>query len=259
MAFSVVEERFVTMWTAVFILGLSLAADPLRLGLVAVVLARRRPMRNLAAFWLGGMVASIGLGLAVLIIFRSIAITAIDHMVSALGNLRSSVVILTGGGLEVTLGVLLLLLSAGLMARQRAQQRVAATGVPSVMVQQRPPNTFERLAGRSQGMLKHDAAWPAFLVGLGSATPPVECVMLLTVIMASGATITTQMMAFVVFTFLVLALVEIPLLAYLATPRRAEAVMLRLNGWLHAYRGRIFQTMLAISGVVLVVKGVRGL
>ncbi|MDT5149200.1 MAG: hypothetical protein QOI01_933, partial [Mycobacterium sp.] len=90
------------MWTAVVIFGLGLAVDPLRLGLVAVVLARQRPMRNLAAFWLGGMVASIGLGLAVLIIFRGIALTAIEHMVSALGNLRSSIDILDGGGLQVT-------------------------------------------------------------------------------------------------------------------------------------------------------------
>ena len=77
------------MWTAVIVLGLGLAVDPLRLGLVAVVLARQRPMRIWSAFWLGGMVASIGLGVAVLVVFRGVALTAIEHMVSALDSLRS--------------------------------------------------------------------------------------------------------------------------------------------------------------------------
>jgi hypothetical protein len=248
-----------TMWTAVIVFGLGLAADPLRLGLVAVVLARQRPMRNLVAFWLGGMVASIGLGLAVLIIFRGVALTAIEHMVSTLGNLRSSIVILDGGGLQVTLGVLILLLSAGLVARQRVREGAGATATPLMPVRQGPPNSLVRLAGRSRQLLTQGAVWPSFLVGLGSATPPVECAMLLTVIMASGAAITTQLTAFVVFTFLVLALVEIPLITYLATPRRTEAVMLRLNGWLCTHRRRMVQAMLALTGVVLLVTGVVGL
>ncbi len=247
------------MWTAVLFFGLGLAMDPLRLGLVAVVLSRQRPMPNLAAFWLGGMVAGIGLGLAVLILFRSIALTAIEHMGTTLSNLRSSVAILNGGGLQVTLGVLILLLVGGFVARQRVRDRVGVGGASSVMVQQRPPNKFVRLAGRSQDMLKRGAVWPAFLVGLGSATPPVECVMLLTVIMASGAAITTQMVAFVVFVFLVLAVVEIPLITYLVMPQRTEAMMLRLDGWLCKHRRRIFQIMLTVTGVILLVNGVGSL
>jgi len=247
----------VTLWTAVFIFGLGLAADPLRLGLVAVVLARPRPLRNLVAFWLGGIVASIGLGWAVLIIFRGAALTAIEHAISMLGDLRSSIVILDGGGLKVTLGVLILLLATGFLARQRLREAAGVGETPSV--QQPPPNASVRLAGRSRKLLNHGAVWPAFLVGLGSATPPVECVMLLVVIMASGAAITTQVLAFVVFTFLVLALVEIPLIAYLAAPRRTEAVLLRLNGWLGLHRGRLFQATLALTGVVLLVTGAASL
>jgi hypothetical protein len=236
------------MWTAVIIFGLGLAVDPLRLGLVAVVLARQRPMRNLVAFWLGGMVASTALGVAVLIVFRGPALTAIEHTVSVLTNVRSSIAILDGGGLKVTLGVLILLLAAGLLARQRA-----------VMVPQRAPNALARFAAPSRLSLRQGAAWPSFLVGLGSATPPVECVMLLTVIMASGAAVGMQMVAFVVFTFLVLALVEIPLLTYLATPQRTEAVLLRLNAWLGINRRRLVGAMLALTGVVLLATGVSSL
>ena len=37
-----------------------MAIDPARLGLAVVMLSRRRPMRNLFAFWVGGMLAGIG-------------------------------------------------------------------------------------------------------------------------------------------------------------------------------------------------------
>ena len=124
---------------------------------------------------------------------------------------------------------------------------------------QRSPNALVRLTGRGRNSLNHGAVWPSFLVGLGSATPPVECVMLLTVIMASGAALTTQLAAFIAFTFLVLVLVEVPLLTYLATPQRTEAVLLRLNGWLGTHRRRMFQAMLALTGTVLLVMGVSSL
>ncbi|MEY2484160.1 MAG: hypothetical protein QOK24_2688, partial [Verrucomicrobiota bacterium] len=241
------------MWTAVVFVGFGMALDPLRLGLVAVLLSRRRPMQNLAAFWLGGMFAGIAFGLVVLIIFREAALTAIENVVSAMSDVRSAVVILDGGGLKITLGVFFLMLLAGLVARQRARRRVqvgmSSGDGSSVMVAQRPPNIFARMAAFSQNMLERGGAWPAFVVGLGSATPPVECIMVLTIIMASGHAIGTQLMAFVVFIALVLALLELPLLMYLLMPRKTEKVVLRLDGWLRAHRRRIFEISLAVTGV----------
>jgi hypothetical protein len=251
------------MWTAVVFVGFGMALDPLRLGLVAVLLSRRRPMQNLAAFWLGGMFAGIAFGLLVLIIFREAALTAIENLVSAMSDVRSAVVILDGGGLKITLGVCFLMLLAGMVARQRARQRVQvgmSTGDgSSVVVRQRPPNIFARMAAFSQNMLERGGPWPAFVVGLGSATPPVECIMILTIIMASGHAIGTQLMAFVVFIGLVLALLELPLLMYLLMPRKTETVVLRLDGWLRAHRRRIFEISLAVTGLVLLVQGVHSL
>ncbi len=251
------------MWTAVVFVGFGMALDPLRLGLVAVLLSRRRPLQNLAAFWLGGMFAGIAFGLVVLIIFRDVALRAIDNFVSAMSDVRSAVVILDGGGLKITLGVLFLTLLAVLVARQRARQRVpvgmSSDDGSSVMVAPRPPNIFARMAAFSQNMLERGGAWPAFLVGLGSATPPVECIMVLTIIMASGHAIEMQLMAFVVFIVLVLAVLELPLLMYLLMPRKTETVMLRLDGWMRAHRRRIFEVSLAVAGVVLLVQGVSSL
>lgn len=246
------------MWATVLFLGFGLSIDPLRLGLVAVLVSRRRPMPNLFAFWIGGMVAGVGLGIMVLLLFREVALTAIGNVASAISDVRSSVVILTGGRFHITLGVIMLLIAARLVARQRAQLRMRAGGGSTLTVE-RPPSIWSRLAARNKDILQGGFMWPAFLVGLGSATPPFECVMVLTVIMASGAAATTQLSAFVVFTLLVLSGIEIPLVTYLAMPQKTEAVMLRLNNWLSVNRQRILQTSLAATGVVLMVKGIGSL
>jgi len=247
------------MWATVLFLGFGLSLDPLRLGLVAVLVSRRRPMPNLFAFWVGGMVAGVGLGMAVLLLFREVALTTIENAASAISDLRSSVIIFSGGRLQITLGVLMLLVVARLVTRQRARARTRADGASALALETRPPSIWARLANRNKDMLQSGFVWPAFLVGLGSATPPLECVMVLTVIMASGAATGTQVGAFVVFTLLVLAGIEIPLVTYLAMPQRTEAAMLRLNNWLCVHRQRILQTTLAATGVVLVVKGIGSL
>ncbi len=69
------------MWTMVLLLGLGMAIDPAHLGLAVVMLSRRRPMLNLFAFWVGGMVAGVGIALAVLVFMRDVALAAIQGVV----------------------------------------------------------------------------------------------------------------------------------------------------------------------------------
>ena len=47
------------MCSAVFVLSLLVAMDPVRIGITALLLSRPRPMLNLFVFWLGGMAAGI--------------------------------------------------------------------------------------------------------------------------------------------------------------------------------------------------------
>ena len=58
------------MWAAVLYIGLVMATDPIRLGLALVLVTRRRPVLNLFAFWLGGMLAGILVATAVLVLAR---------------------------------------------------------------------------------------------------------------------------------------------------------------------------------------------
>jgi Sap, sulfolipid-1-addressing protein len=254
------------MWALLVVTGLGMAIDPVRLGLAVVMLSRRSPMRNLLAFWLGGMVAGVGIATAVLLLMRDVALAAIRSAANTISEVRTAVIIFSGPRLMITVGVLSLVVLAVMLARERAAKRVAAEpttvsgGNTAVLVEeQRPKSAFARLGARTQEMLDSDALWPAFLVGMGSTFPPYEGVVLLTFIMASGTGIFTQFSVFIVFTVMVLAVIEIPLVSYLVRPEKTLALMLKMQTWLQTYRMKITQAVLGVGGVIWVTQGIAAL
>jgi hypothetical protein len=245
------------MWTMVLFLGFGMAIDPVRLGIAVVLLSRRRPMVSLLAFWVGGMTTAIGLGIAVLVLMRDVALGAIRTADALINHVRSEVAVLAGGRLQITVGVIMLLLAVRMVAGERA--RIGAPvggGGSAVALEERPLSRFARLGARTQEMLKCDVMWPAFVVGVASSFPPYEGLIVLTIIMASGATIGTQFSAFIVFTLILLAVIEIPLVAYFAMPQKTEAVVLRVQNWVQTYRRQISVTILVGVGIIFVVQGV---
>lgn len=250
------------MWTLVLFVGLGMAIDPLRLGVVVLLVSRPKPRLNLLACWLGGMVAGIALGLAVLFGLRDVVLVAIHSVANVFAELRSTVVFLSGGGLQITLGVLALLLVAVPVVRKRAQVRTGATtGGHGLDMAPRPRvlGVFARIAAITEHILERGQVWPAFVVGLGSATPPYECIVMLSIIMASGTSLGTQLSAFVVFTLIVLAVIEIPLVAYVAMPDKTQAMMQSLQNVVHTHRHRITQAALSAVGVTSMVQGIGSL
>jgi hypothetical protein len=240
------------MLATVLVMALGAATDPLRMGLVCLLMSRPRPVPNLVAFWLGGMTGGIGAAMVVLLVVRDFALVVMQNMTSTVGGFVS-------GRTEITIGVLVLLAAVHVTTRQRKPVPVGGGDAPAPALQPSTPTVFSWLSARSRRMLMGDFIWPAYLAGLGSVTPPVESVVVFAMIMTSGAAIGFQVGAFVAWTVVVLTIVEIPLVSYLVTPDTTQAMMLRLQNWIQAHRRQIFVTMLAVSGVVLVVKGIGNL
>ena len=232
-----------------WLMALGAATDPLRMGLVVLLMSRQRPVANLLAFWLGGMTGGIGVAIAVLLVVRDFALAVMRNLTSTVGGFVS-------GRTEITIGVLVLLSAVYVATRERKPVPVGGGDAPALAPQPSTPTIFSRLSARSRSPLTRRFIWPACLAGLGSVTPPVECVVVFTVIMASGAAIGFQVGLFVAWTVVVLAVVEIPLVSYLAAPDKTQAMMLRLQNWIHAHRRQILQVGLALLGLMFVVKGV---
>jgi hypothetical protein len=241
------------MWGTVLAFALWVATDPTRPFIVLVLMSRRQPRHNLLAYWLGGAAAGIAPGLILLLVVR-------DSLPMVMEDVRSTVARFTGGYFQIAIGVLALLIaalvSAGFPARQRAGISTYDRAPSAPALQPVTPTAFSRLTGRRRHALQRGNPWVAFVIGLVSTVPPVDYLVVLLAIVSSGAAIGTQLSAVVVFTVVVLALVEIPLVSYLVMPAKTQVAMLQLQNWFLAHRRRILIVVPAVAGVVLVAAGI---
>lgn len=240
------------MWATVLVLALMTATEPVRSGMIIFLISGPRPMLNLLAFWLGGMATGIGAAMVVLVLLRDFASTAMQDMVSMAGSVVASS---TGRHIQIAFGVLALLIAAliavGFSVPKRARAPMPG-GEPSALLLPGTPTAFWRLSARTKDALGTGFPWVALMVGLSSAGPtPIEYMVALTAILASGAAIGTQVSAAVAYMVVMLAMVEIPLVSYLAKPAKTEAVVLLVRDWLRARSRQILAVGVAVMGVFL--------
>jgi hypothetical protein len=241
------------MWGMVLLIAFGASLDPMRMGIAVLLISRPRPVLTLLAFWLGGMTTGVTVALFMLWLVRDVA-SAVSQHVAAMAN--SAIV----APLQIAGGVVALLIGAkiavSLSARRRAPVLVSAGDAPAPMLAPNAPNAFSRVSGRVRDALEGGNLWVSFVVGLGSATPPIETLIVFTAILASGAAVGVQFSAAMVFTVVTLAVIEIPLLTYLVTPAKTQAVMLQLQGWIRARRTLVAAIFLIVTGVALVATGI---
>jgi hypothetical protein len=243
------------MWATVLVLALWLAADPIRLAVAVCLVSRPRPLVNLLAYWLGGMTAGLLVAFAALVLLREFVPAVVESVTSTVGSF-------TGGYGRIGLGVLVLMIAAWIVIRAATPQRLKVSAAPAMPVELAPqackPNAFSRLSAGADRIWQSGHPGVAFVAGLGSALPPVESMVALAVILSSGAALGSQLSAAVMFTVVVLFAIEIPLLTYLVTPTKTQAVMLAFQAWLRAHSRPLLAAMTASLGVLLVVSGVGG-
>jgi hypothetical protein len=115
------------------------------------------------------------------------------------------------------------------------------------------------LTERARRFLAGGSLWTAGVAGLGIALPSIDYVAALALIVASGTTAATQFGALLLFNVVAFALVEIPLLCYLAAPERTRSMLAAVYDWLRAQGRRGVALLLAAVGCVLVGVGLAGL
>jgi hypothetical protein len=224
--------------------------DPVRIGIVALLISRPSPMLNLFAFWLGGMATGIALALVVLLYLRDFTLSVMRVVVSVVSG---PIVAQT----QLAVGVLALqiagLIAARLWARRRAPVPVTGGGPALQVLEPNTPTRSSRLSIR--GQLERGSLQVAFVAGMWSATPPVEYVGAIIAILASGAAVGAQVSAALLFTLVAFAVVEVPLIGYLATPAKTQAILLRLHEWIRTRRQPVFAVVVGACGALLVVTG----
>jgi hypothetical protein len=238
------------MWGAVLVFALAAAQDPVRMGIMVLLISGPRPMHNLLAYWLGLMATGLGAALAALFLLRDFTLFVMRAVTSAATNAAVSPIL-------IALGVLALSTAAMLAAPSSVRQALHAPmpgGEPSARVLQ--PKTLTVVSRLSwTGLLEGRSLGMAFVAGLFTSQV-VEFWGAMMVIMASGAGAGTQVSAALMFTLVAFAIAEIPLVSYLVSPAKTQAVLMQLHGWLRAHRRPIFAFILGAFGVLMVAHGV---
>lgn len=238
------------MCSAVFLLSLLAAIDPVRIGITAMLMARPRPMLNLLSFWLGGIVTGIAAALAALLCLRDLTLSVMRAVVSSASSPGAAYVQVAAGVLAVSCAALLL---ARFSARHRSPVAVD-TGGASILLLERPrPRAAGRLSVR--GRLERGSWAMAFIAGAALATPPVEYMAAILSIVASEPATGAQLGAALMFTVVAFTVVEVPLITYVTAPARTLTVVRALNGWISERRQAIPGLVVGAIGVMLLMSG----
>lgn len=259
------------MWGSVLVLGLVIGLDPMRLAITLLVISRPRPVQNLLAYWAGCVTTFIP---AVAVPLTLLHVT--PAFKSFADNLATSP---TVRHVQLGVGVLALSIAVVMTLRFRARRRAYATAPAgdgsTVGLESNPPTVLSRLLGRAQDAAteggspmrrllgrvynawENGSLWVAFVIGiaLGGLAPEL-LLFVLTIIVASGAAIGTQVGAAIAFVAGVLAVVELALVSYLIKPAKTEAVLRRLHDWALAHRQHVLIGIFAVGGISLVVNGI---
>ncbi|MCV7093151.1 GAP family protein [Mycobacterium interjectum] len=233
------------MWGTVLALALVAGVDPGRIGIAVLLFSRRRPVLHLVALWLGGIAVGVVLALGALVGLHDVVLGVMDRV-----ELATSTT--TAGRIQIAMGVFALLVAAliaiGFSLRQPAA--MPSGGPPSPAA----PTAFSRLSTRAIEALRAGPPWITFLVGVGITTD-FRYLAALTVILASGAALGTQVSAAAAYTLVGLAFAEIPLVCQVAAPARTGAVMARVHDWVQARRRAVLGLVVAALGVFLMTTG----
>ena len=239
------------MCGAVLVLSLLAAVDPVRVGIMALLISRPKPMRNLVAFWLGGLAAGIGAALAVLLFLRKFTLSVMRVVVSATSSPIAAYA-------QLTIGALAVFFAGRMVARlwtRKRQPLPMSAGDSSVLLQEpNTPPTSSRLS--LWGWLEGESVWVPFVAGAALATPPVEYMAAILEIVASEPAAPAQVGAALMFTVVAFTVVEVPLITFLTAPTQTLAVVRRLNDWLSERRQAIPGLVFGVLGFLLMFSGV---
>jgi hypothetical protein len=236
------------MWTTLLVLAIALNFEPTRLGLIGLILIRPRPIPQLLAFLGGSFLTSASAGLLILMLLHNFMPT--DNRFN-------------GAKVQIAVGALALIVSAILAGNFPAQR--SNSGAADSSATQSPdaistrPGLVDWLSTRADRLAHGSSPWFAGALGVGIAIPSVDYLALLLLIATSGAPLSIQAGALLIFLSIANVVLLAPIAAYLLAPDRTTTAMEQLRRWVLARRRRDYAVLLAMAGAMLIAIGVRGL
>ena len=276
------------MWGPLLMLALLTSINPVRLGLILLVLSRPRPILNLVAYSAGCMIVALFSLIVPLIVLHAIPTSA--ALANAFANPAENS---NAPHIAIGVGVSALSIAALMVVRSAAGQRAHMVTSGGRGRHRRPrrngnadtstrghdsntPDLISRLLGPAQNAeqegrsgtrqllsrlrkaWENGSFWVSFVIGVLIMPPLDGLLLVLAIIVASGAAMSVQVTAAVVFVIGMLAVEEIILISNLVTPARTQAVLRRLHDWAVTHRRKFVVAILTVVGVSMVARGMAG-
>lgn len=233
------------------VLAIALNFEPTRLGIVALLMIRPHPIRQLLGLLAGSFLTSAIAGVIVLLLAH--------HGAPAL--LRFD-----GAKIQIAVGIGVLILAALLAADipgkllggrgSNGNARSAAASEDETPIQHQLVGWLSR---HLKGFASGSSPWFAAALGVGIAIPSVDYLALLMIIATSGGPIGLQIAALLTFLTVANVVLLIPITSYLLVPEKTKGALERLRRWILARRRRDFAILLTIAGCLMIALGVKGL
>lgn len=255
-------------------LALLAGLNPVRLGIMLLVISRPRPVQNLLVYWVGCLIVSVLFLLVPLMVLH--ATPTFASFAKDLGT-PATTANSTVRHIQIGIGVLALfiavLMTVRLLARQRARLPTPAANTSTLLLDSNTPtaisrllgraqdgsteggSAFRRLLGRAHNAWENGSLWVALVVGLLSGPGVDGSLYALAIIAPSGAAFGTQVSAAIAFVIVMLAIEEFALASYLVIPGKTQAVVQLLHDWALAHRQKLLVAIFAVGGAALVANG----
>ncbi len=227
------------------LLALDAALYPTLLAAVVILLAQERPVALLAAYLAGGMLMSVGIGLAIVLVLGG------SSSLSSTSGLS--------WGADMAVGGLALLLAVALASRadqrmlerrkaRKASKQRAAPPVEDAAEEEHEPWSQRLLAGGSIPLV--------FFAALAINLPGAAYLIALKDIAAGHHSTGTDVALILLFNVIMFLLAEIPLLGLVFAPEPTNALVERANAWASGHGREIAIGLSAFLGLFLIVRGI---
>jgi hypothetical protein len=223
----------------IFLFSLVSAANATLLAAVTVMLFLPSPKRLLLGYLAGALLVSLTIGFVIVFVV---------HDSSAASTARNAV----SPSIDIALGLISLLvayvLRGGHDQRLKERRRKKTDGGEDV---EKAPSKVEQLLGRGSARV-------TFAVGAVLTLPGVSYLAALRDLQKLGYGTAGEILVIVGFNFMLLILLEIPLLGYLIAPERTVVEVQRFRAWLSRSGRRMAIVGAGALGIFLIARGVVG-
>ena len=243
------------MWGTVLLMAVVAGADPVRVGAVAFMLTRTKPMRLLLGYFVGGFGLSLIIGGVVVFVLKDLKLAKTSTVPPALeiavGALALFVAILVGTGISATL-------------RDKAQTRLPDTKLPNLDVSSHPDGPpgiesmpgFDKLPGRVKSALSKESPWVAWIAGLAVGMPTAYYLAAIAAILKSGSSTGMQIAALVVFNVIAFAQAEVPIVSFLVAPDATRSRIAQIYAWVSGHQRVVVTILAGVVGIYLLIVGI---